>query len=374
MDIYKRNARWWYDARAEGLGRGPLIPPDARLATNDQQVARVLLGKMIRAHAVRQRAGVSFRPTSLADFAKKLTRELDSQVSPSHLANLRTDFAKLISSTSLGGKMVDEITRPDVLDYMDERRGAASPPASATLRREVMALSRLMAAVVNRDLRSDNPCYRIGAPRPTEPAPKPLEPEQAAILLHLALSVRTKNRLLGPIIATLLYTGARIGEALLVDVSDVRFDEGVILVPTLKQRKSRPPKRRLRLWPHLAELLGPVVEGAVSRTELFRSARGKRLKAIRRAFATLLSEAVKQGVRAELDVHDLRDTYATMRLGMVERDHSGNLVPVTMQRVQHELGHKSIAVTENHYGGLPTKRIGEILDYRLFLPEKVRNG
>jgi integrase len=105
------------------------------------------------------------------------------------------------------------------------------------------------------------------------------------------------------IIATLLYTGARIGEALLVDVADVRFDEGVILVPTLKQRKSRPPKRRLRLWPHLAALLGPVVE---ARRELFLSSRGRRLKAIRRAFATLLGEAVKHGVRAELEVQDLR--------------------------------------------------------------------
>jgi integrase len=374
MQLYQRGRRWWFDGRTEGLGRGPLIPSGARLATDDEQVAKVLLGKMIKAHAVRQRAGVSSRPTSLPDLAKKLTKELQTQVSASHLANLTTDFAKVISSSSLGGKMVDEITRQDVLEYMDERRSRDSAPAPATLRREVMALSRLMAAAVNRELRSDNPCYRIGAPRPTEPGPKPLEPEQAAILLHLALNIRTKNRLLGPIVATLLYTGARIGEALLLDVPDVRFGEGVMLVPTLKQRKSRPPRRRLRLWGHLAEILGPVAESAKQRRELFASASGRRLKGIRRAFATLLDTAGKHGVRAELDVHDLRDTYATMRLGMVERDHSGNLVPITMQQVQHELGHKSIAVTERHYGGLPTKRIGEILDYRLFLPKKLRTG
>jgi integrase len=255
MDIYQRNARWWYDARAEGLGRGPLIPPNGKLATDDEEVAKVLLAKMIRAHAIRQRAGVSFQPVSLADFAKKSLLELEAHVSRSHLRNLKADFAKLISSTSLGGTMVDEVTRPDVLAYLDERRSAAPAPSPATLRRELMALSRLMAAAVNRGLRIDNPCYRIGAPRPTEPAPKPLEPKQAAILLHLALSIRTKNALLGPIIATLLYTGARIGEALLIDVADVRLDEGAILVPTLKQRRSRPPRRRLRLWPHLAEIL-----------------------------------------------------------------------------------------------------------------------
>jgi hypothetical protein len=82
------------------------------------------------------------------DLAKKLTQELRTQVSASHLANLTTDFAKLISNSSLGGKMVDEITRQDLLKYMHERRSADSAPAPATLRREVMALSRLMAAAV----------------------------------------------------------------------------------------------------------------------------------------------------------------------------------------------------------------------------------
>jgi hypothetical protein len=106
------------------------------------------MGKMIRAHAVRQRAGVSSRPASLPDLAKKLTQELRTHISASHLANLTTDFAKLISNSSLGGKMVDEITRQDLLKYMHERRSADSAPAPATLRREVMALSRLMAAAV----------------------------------------------------------------------------------------------------------------------------------------------------------------------------------------------------------------------------------
>jgi site-specific recombinase XerD len=143
-----------------------------------------------------------------------------------------------------------------------------------------------------------------------------------------------RNRL---ILLTVLNLGLRVSELCKLNVPDVDFDAGHVLILLGKGGRDRvvpiPEKlqERLRAW------IGERKSGPV-----FQNSRGGKLSS--RAVQSMCEQYGKAaGLSKKLKPHGLRHTYATM---LLERG-------ATIREVQELLGHSSVATTEIYCGVSP---------------------
>jgi integrase/recombinase XerD len=240
----------------------------------------------------------------------------------------------------------------DDLDAVDERLVSAflmrlregdadHPPLSATSAgRTVVAVRGFHKFCVADGLATADPAAGVRPPAPTRRLPKALPLADVESILDAAGSAGTTLALRDRALLEVLYgTGARISEAVGLDVDDVDRDGTVVLrgkggkerlVPVGSYALAAVDAYLTRSRPELAAVGASERAGA-----LFLNARGGRLSR-QSAWTVLVKAADRAGVTRDVSPHTLRHSFATHLL------EGGADVRV----VQELLGHASVTTTQ----------------------------
>jgi integrase/recombinase XerD len=260
------------------------------------------------------------------------------------LTSYRRDLRRYVAF--LGAKGVDDlesVTEADVSAFlMGLREGDADhPPLSATSAgRTVVAVRGFHKFCVADGLATSDPAAGVRPPTPARRLPKALPLGDVESILEAAGSAGTTLALRDRALLEVLYgTGARISEAVGLDVDDLdRVDATVLLrgkgskerlVPIGSYALEAVDAYLTRARPELASVGTSDRAGA-----LFLNARGGRLSR-QSAWTVLVKAADRAGVTRDVSPHTLRHSFATHLL------EGGADVRV----VQELLGHASVTTT-----------------------------
>ena len=286
----------------------------------------------------------------MADVSLALRTYLDHLVverglAANTLTSYRRDLRRYVAFLAGSGiDDLDAVTETTVAAFLMHLREGDSehPPLSATSAgRTVVAVRGFHKFCVNDGLATQDPAAGVRPPAPARRLPKALPLADVESILEAAGSAGTTLALRDRALLEVLYgTGARISEAVGLDVDDVDRVEGTVLL------RGKGSKERLvpigsyalaaldayltRARPELAAVGSPERAGA-----LFLNARGGRLSR-QSAWTVLVKAADRAGVTRDVSPHTLRHSFATHLL------EGGADVRV----VQELLGHASVTTTQ----------------------------
>lgn len=250
---------------------------------------------------------------------------------------------------------LDQITEREVAAFlMSLREGDAdNPPLSASSAgRTVVGVRGFHKFAVRDGLAKMDPSAGVKPPPPAKRLPKALSLGDVESILEAAGAPGTALALRDRALLELLYgTGARISEAVGLDVDDLTFEEepgevapsGAVLLRGKGSKERIVPVGRfareaieayvVRGRPELAAAGSGTATGKAG--ALFLNARGGRLSR-QSAWAVIVKAAERAGVTAEVSPHTMRHSFATHLL------EGGADVRV----VQELLGHASVTTTQ----------------------------
>jgi integrase/recombinase XerD len=215
------------------------------------------------------------------------------------------------------------------------------PPLGATsAARTVVAVRGFHKFAVRDGIAATDPAAAVKPPSPTKRLPKALPLSEVEAILDAAGAAGTTLALRDRALLEVLYgTGARISEAVGLDVDDLDLDEGTVLlrgkgskermVPVGSFAREAVDAYLVRGRPELAST------GGGGGGALFLNARGGRLSR-QSAWTVLVKTAERAGVTKDVSPHTLRHSFATHLLD------GGADVRV----VQELLGHASVTTTQ----------------------------
>lgn len=300
--IYRDGARFKLDLRDVNGKRETLRLPGASRGVTDRetalQLAEARLAELDRERADARQAAIRARMLGLDASADLLTAaaahldRLESEArDPTHVSTVEAllrraaqFFEEVQPATDPTGwarrgvparpRFLATISVPDVVAFtrwlgepqnMPGRRGRGLAPG--TVRHHLSALSGVFetAQLGGAQLSNPVPLARRQAPPIPDSPTEHLEADEIALVLEAARRYDpTPTGALPcvyPLVAFLVYTGAREDEARRTTVRDVDFKRAVVRIPgAVKGRKSAAVKRadrprEVRLAPHLAEVL-----------------------------------------------------------------------------------------------------------------------
>ncbi|MFY9913285.1 MAG: site-specific tyrosine recombinase XerD [Nocardioidaceae bacterium] len=264
-------------------------------------------------------------------------------LAPNTLGSYRRDLRRYLSfldSHGVGGLgEVSEATVSEFLMYL--REGDADHPAlsAASAARTVVAVRGFHKFAVREGLADVDPAAAVKPPAPAKRLPKALPLSDVEAILAAAGAAGTTLALRDRALLEVLYgTGARISEAVGLDVDDLDLDEGIVrlvgkggkqrLVPLGSYAQEALSAYLVRGRPELSTV-------GTSTPAVFLNARGGRLS--RQSAWTVLGKAAdRAGITADVSPHTLRHSFATHLLD------GGADVRV----VQELLGHASVTTTQ----------------------------
>jgi integrase/recombinase XerD len=277
-------------------------------------------------------------------------------VSPHTAAAYRRDLARY--ADFLAARNVDDPTKvtPALVNEFamtlsegeraSEGDGWRRPPlAPASVARTVVAVRSLHRFAVEEGVTASDPAHAVAPPRPPRRLPKALSQDQVQAMLD-SPAADTALGLRDAALLELLYgTGARISEAVALDVDDVsRAVTAPADVPAGLRLFGKGSKERMvplgsyarrALDAYLVRARPELASRARGTPALFLNARGGRLSR-QSAWTILRTAADRAGVRVDVSPHTLRHSYATHLLD------GGADVRV----VQELLGHASVTTTQ----------------------------
>jgi integrase/recombinase XerD len=259
------------------------------------------------------------------------------------LASYRRDLRRYVEFLNGRGiDAVDEVRDADVSEFlMRLREGDAGhvPLGAASAARTVVAVRGFHRFAVREGLAARDPSADVKPPSSPQRLPKALAVTDVAALLAAAAAPGTALAMRDSALLEVLYgTGARISEAVGLDVDDLDFESSTVrltgkgskerIVPVGSYATAACGAYLTRSRPALA---------AVGRSSpaLFLNARGSRLSR-QSAWTVLKRAAHRAGVAAAVSPHTLRHSFATHLLD------GGADVRV----VQELLGHASVTTTQ----------------------------
>jgi integrase/recombinase XerD len=237
---------------------------------------------------------------------------------------------------------VGELTEAEVSGFLAALRAGDPdhvPLTASSAARAVVAVRGLHRFAVREGLAETDPAAGIRPPTPPRRLPRALPVDEVAAIIEAAgfdgTPVATRDRAL----LELLYgTGARISEAVGLDVDDLDLESGSVLLHGKGGKDRIVPVGGFARSAVSAYLVrGRPVLAAAGRggPGLFLGARGGRLSR-QSAWAALRAAADRAGVRTDVGPHTLRHSFATHLLD------GGADVRV----VQELLGHASVTTTQ----------------------------
>jgi integrase len=316
--------------------------------------------KELRALAVHVDRGEAVAPTRLKfeQVAQEFLSNFESLVaagerSPRTLERYREHLDHHILP-SLGRREIQKVT-PDVLArFLREKRDLGLSDWSR--KGMLTPLGRIFSLAVRRGYIFENPLRRLDSSE----LPKGQNRNEARVLNRDELTALVKHapETYRPVIATLVYTGLRIQEALGLVWADVDFDAGLIRVrhqvtratrdePARRVKlKTRGSRREIRLEPDLAALLRRhKLASAFSQDDdfVFTTSDGTpfyyRNVAVRGLDKAAEAAGLNHDGLPKLSFHDLRHTYGShlIRQGL------------DVVRISRQLGHARPSITLDVY-------------------------
>jgi integrase/recombinase XerD len=261
------------------------------------------------------------------------------------LTSYRRDLRRYLAFLAVNGvDDVDAVTEATVAAFLMRLRegDAEHPPLSATSAgRTVVAVRGFHKFCVTDGLAAQDPAAGVRPPAPARRLPKALPLADVESILEAAGSAGTSLALRDRALLEVLYgTGARISEAVGLDVDDLDRVDGTVLlrgkggkdrlVPVGSYALAAVDAYLTRARPELAAVGSSERAGA-----LFLNARGGRLSR-QSAWTVLVKAADRAGVTRDVSPHTLRHSFATHLL------EGGADVRV----VQELLGHASVTTTQ----------------------------
>jgi integrase/recombinase XerD len=242
----------------------------------------------------------------------------------------------------LGIESLDDVTEATVTSFLVRlREGDAEHPAlsSTSAARTVVAVRGFHKFAVSDGLATSDPAAAVKPPAPAKRLPKALPLSDVEAILDAAGSAGTTLALRDRALLEVLYgTGARISEAVGLDVDDLDTVDGTVLLRGKGSKERLVPVGSYALEAVDAYLVRGRPELAVAGSgtpALFLNARGGRLSR-QSAWAVLVRAAERAGVTRDVSPHTLRHSFATHLLD------GGADVRV----VQELLGHASVTTTQ----------------------------
>ena len=236
---------------------------------------------------------------------------------------------------------VASVTETAVSGFLVSLREGDSehPPLSAgSAARTVVAVRGFHKFAVREGLAAQDPAAAVRPPASAKRLPKALPLSDIEAILEAAGAPGTSLALRDRALLEVLYgTGARISEAVGLDLDDLDLDEGTVL---LRGKGSK--ERVVPVGSYAREAVEAYVVrgrpdlGGVGRgtPALFLNARGGRLSR-QSAWTVLAKAAERAGVTTEVSPHTLRHSFATHLL------ESG----YDIRTIQELLGHSDVATT-----------------------------
>jgi integrase/recombinase XerD len=210
--------------------------------------------------------------------------------------------------------------------------------ADSTLARKVASVRGLHRFLVAEGMWPDDPTVLLDSPRRPDPFPKALTIEEAIALVESPGSADPASRRDSALLELLYGTGARVSEAVGVDLGHLDLDERVVRVTGKGSKQRVVPLGRKAI-----EAIGrwlpdrmSLVRRDVAGDPLFLNLRGRRLSR-QGAFDIVKKHAVVAGIDpGRVSPHVLRHSAATH---MVEAG-------ADLRTVQEILGHATISTTQ----------------------------
>ena len=253
----------------------------------------------------------------------------------------RRDLAAYESTLEARRKTVLDATMGDVEDHLARLRASGHSPAS--IARAQSVLRGLHHFLVDEHRSSDDPTTEIGGTKLASRLPKALTEEEIERLLATVQGGDPRARRDRALIELLYGTGARISEAVGLDLADLAGREGLIRLFGKGSKERIVPvgsmcQEALDRW--LSDLgrgaLAPVRWRRRDDSEaVFLNQRGGRLSR-QGAFAIVAGRAREAGITRPVSPHALRHSCATHMLA-----HGADI-----RVVQELLGHVSIGTTQ----------------------------
>jgi len=361
MAVFKWRGGWAHDYRdAGGVRHRDWFETREEAKDEERRLGTAVHGRR------RRRPRVDPRST-VADYA---ARWLERLKPPTIKRRAHAAHAYAVGhyiTPRLGRLRLADLRRSDVLDFLAgcRREGVSGRPLSrGSLRVIYSAIRCMLNAAIDDELVSGNVAAKLGRKFKLQPSAherqaateqRVLEPAERRALLEAARQDGDGGWY--PLLLTYDRAGLRCGEAIALEVSDVRFEARKLRVKQaiddhtgeLEEYDSSPKHgpRMVDLSPGLAEVLDAHIAGleaAAAATGkklgrwLFPSAAGTPLDAhnVRRALRRLSKLA---GLESTVSPHDLRHTFGST-LATTE-------LP---QYVQQQMGHRDINTTIGTYG------------------------
>ncbi len=259
------------------------------------------------------------------------------------LTSYRRDLRRYLEHLSASGvETLDEVSEATVADFlMRLREGSAEhPPLSSTsAARTVVAVRGFHKFAVRDGLALADPAGGVKPPTPAKRLPKALPLAEIEAILEAAGSPGTTLALRDRALLEVLYgTGARISEAVGLDLDDLDLEQGTVLLRGKGSKERLVPVgsfARQAVSAYLVRARPELVAAGKGLPALFLNARGGRLSR-QSAWSVLAKAADRAGVDADVSPHTMRHSFATHLLD------GGADVRV----VQELLGHASVTTTQ----------------------------
>jgi integrase/recombinase XerD len=259
------------------------------------------------------------------------------------LASYRRDLSRYLDFlASRGCADLSDVRPPDVAAFLVALREGEEdhPPLGAgSAARAVVAVRGFHRFVRREGLTADDPAEQVKPPTPPRRLPKAISVDDVERLLHAAGSGDTALSLRDRALLELLYgTGARISEAVGLDVDELDLDGGTVKLSGKGGKQRVVPVgsyARQAVSAYLTRARPALAAAGRGTPAVFLNARGGRLSR-QSAWTVLRTCAEKAGLRVDVSPHVLRHSFATHLLD------GGADVRV----VQELLGHASVATTQ----------------------------
>ena len=292
-------------------------------------------------------AGVSLPARAVRTYLDHLA--VEKGLAPNTLSSYRRDlhrYLAFLEAQDVGD--LDDVREETVTDFLVRlREGDPDHPAlsASSAGRTVVAVRGLHRFAVADGLARTDPAAAVKPPAPPKRLPKALPLSDVEAIIAAAGAAGTPLALRDQALLELLYgTGARISEAVWLDVDDVAGlreaepgREAVLLRGKGGKERMVPVGSYAReaLAAYLVRARPALLEGRRSTPALFLNSRGGRLSR-QSAWAVLGRAAERAGVTRDVSPHTLRHSFATHLL------EGGADVRV----VQELLGHASVTTTQ----------------------------
>ncbi|AYF99331.1 site-specific tyrosine recombinase XerD [Protaetiibacter intestinalis] len=282
-----------------------------------------------------------------AELGRQLDRylrqlEIERGLSRNTVAAYRRDLTAFLAALAERGvRDADSLDAEGVRAYVLGLRDRERPLAAASTARVISSIRGFTRFLVEEGVVSRDPAEELAPPKLPKRLPKALSVEQVSALLA-ATDGDDPVRLRDKALLELLYaTGARVSEAVSLDVDDLLGADGT---PELIRVIGKGDKQRIV---PVGSFARAAVEAYLVRARpllavrghatpaLFLGARGARLSR-QNAWLVIRAAAERAGISVEVSPHSLRHSFATHLLA------GGADVRV----VQELLGHASVATTQ----------------------------